>query len=65
MEDAAQLGKKTLRRLQPAFDVVDGVSRVEDVELAVEDVKFQRKLLDCRAVEVAQQEKIMRVLAKL
>ena len=44
--------------------MVDGVARIEDVEFAVEDIKFQRELLDRRTVEIAQQEKIMRVFSE-
>ena len=42
----------------------DGVSRVEDVELAVEDVEFQRELPNRRVIEILHDKKVMRILAE-
>ena len=51
-------------RFDASVDVVDGVSRVEDVELAVEDVEFQRELPNRRVIEILHDKKVMRIFAE-
>lgn len=43
-------------RFDAPVDVVDGVSRVEDIELAVEDVEFQRELPNRRVIEILHEQ---------
>ena len=59
-----ELGDDALLRFDAPVDVVDGISRIEDVELAVEDVEFQRELPDGGVVEILHDEKVVRVLAE-
>ena len=47
--------------LDAAFDVVDGVARVEDAELAVEHLELECELLDGGFIEVVHELKVMRV----
>ena len=59
-----ELGDDARLRFDASVDVVDGVSRVEDIEFAVEDVEFQRELPNRRVIEILHDKKVMRIFAE-